>query len=104
MVAALFRALWRDGRDVGDADVLADIAGEVGLDRAMMRRLLDSDGDVEDIRARDTHARERGVTGVPTFVIANQHVLQGAQPTETWGKIIAELTSRIAELQQDGER
>lgn len=104
MVAALFRALWRDGRDVGDADVLADIAGEVGLDRAMMRRLLDGDGDVEDIRARDAHARERGVTGVPCFVIANQHVLQGAQPTETWGKIIEELTSRIAEMQRDAER
>ncbi len=104
MVAALFRALWRDGRDVGDADVLADIAGEVGLDRAMMRRLLDGDGDADDIRARDAHARERGVTGVPCFVIANQHVLQGAQPAETWGKIIEELTERIAELQQDAER
>ncbi len=104
MVAALFRALWRDGRDVGDADVLADIAGEVGLDRAMMRRLLEGDGDVEDIRARDAHARERGVTGVPTFVIANQHVLQGAQPTETWNEIIEELIGRIAERQQDAER
>lgn len=104
MVAALFRALWRDGRDVGDADVLADIAGEVGLDRAMMRRLLEGDGDVDDIRARDAHARERGVTGVPTFVIANQHVLQGAQPTETWNEIIEELIGRIAELQQDAER
>lgn len=104
MVAALFRALWRDGRDVGDADVLADIAGEVGLDRAMMRRLLEGDGDVDDIRARDAHARERGVTGVPTFVIANQHVLQGAQPTETWNEIIEELIGRIAERQQDAER
>ncbi|MGB3313584.1 MAG: DsbA family oxidoreductase [Albidovulum sp.] len=104
MVAALFRALWRDGRDVGDADVLADIAGEVGLDRAMMRRLLEGDGDAEDIRARDAHARERGVTGVPTFVIANQHVLQGAQPTETWGKVIEELTPQLAALQQDAER
>ncbi len=104
MVAALFRALWRDGRDVGDAGVLADIAGEVGLDRAMMRRLLDGDGDADDIRARDAHARERGVTGVPCFVITNQHVLQGAQPAETWGKIIEELTERIAELQQDAER
>lgn len=101
MVASLFRALWRDGRDVGDADVLADIAGEVGLDRAMMRRLLDGDGDVEEIRARDAHARERGVTGVPTFVIANQHVLQGAQPTETWAKIIEELSAQLAALQQD---
>ncbi len=101
MVSALFRALWRDGRDVGDADTLADIAGEIGLDREMMRRLLDSDGDVEDIRARDAHARERGVNAVPTFIIANQHVLQGAQPSETWGRIIEELNARIAELRKD---
>ena len=104
MVAALFRALWRDGRDVGDADVLAEIAGEVGLDRAMMRRLLDGDGDAEDIRARDAHARERGVSGVPCFVIANRHVLQGAQPTETWGRIIEDINRQLAEAAKGEDR
>ncbi|MCW3781122.1 DsbA family oxidoreductase [Defluviimonas salinarum] len=103
MVSALFRALWRDGRDVGDADTLADIAGEVGLDRDMMRRLLDGDGDVEEIRARIEHARERGVNAVPTFIIAERHVLQGAQPTATWGKIVEELSERIAELRRNSE-
>ncbi|MEZ5779665.1 MAG: DsbA family oxidoreductase [Paracoccaceae bacterium] len=97
MVSALFRALWRDGCDVGDRETLADIAGEVGLDREMMHRLLDGDGDVEDIRARDTHARTRGVNAVPTFIIANAHVLQGAQPTETWGNVIEDLAARLAE-------
>ncbi len=96
MVTVLFRALWRDGRDVGDAEVLADIAGEVGLDRAMMRRLLDGDGDADDIRARDAHARERGVNAVPTFIIANQHVLQGAQPPDIWGRIIEDINRQIA--------
>ncbi|SPH17808.1 hypothetical protein DEA8626_01335 [Defluviimonas aquaemixtae] len=96
MVAALFRALWRDGRDLGDADTLADIAGEVGLDREMIRRLLDSDGDADDIRTRDAHAREKGVSGVPTFVIANQHVVQGAQPTETWVRIIDDVAAQLA--------
>ena len=104
MVAALFRELWRDGRDVGDADVLAEIAGEVGLDRAMMRRLLDGDGDAEDIRARDAHARERGVSGVPCFVIANRHVLQGAQPAETWGRIIEDINRQLAEAAKGEDR
>ena len=43
----------------------------------MIERLLASDADAEDIRARDAHARERGVNGVPTFVIASQHVVVG---------------------------
>ncbi len=96
MVSALFRALWRDGRDVGDADTLAEIAGEVGLDRAVIRRLLAGESDVEDIRAREAHARARGVNAVPTFIIAGQHVLQGAQPAEAWGRIIEDINRQLA--------
>ncbi|MDH5528630.1 MAG: DsbA family oxidoreductase [Paracoccaceae bacterium] len=95
VVSALFRALWQEGRDIGDLQVLADVAEHSGLDRAMMLRLLEGDADREDISARDAHARERGVTGVPTFILANQHVLQGAQPSEVWGRIIEELTEQL---------
>ena len=95
-VSALFRAYFVEGRDIGDATTLADIAGAIGLDRAMTERLLGSDADAEDIRARDAHARERGVTGVPTFVIANQHVVVGAQPTELWLQVIDEIAAQIA--------
>ena len=91
MVSALFRAYFRDGRDIGDLAVLTDIAGAMGLDRAMTERLLSTDADVEDIRRRDEHARAHGVSGVPTFVIANQHVVPGAQPPELWAQVIGEL-------------
>ena len=91
VVAALFRAYFKEGRDIGDRDTLADIADGAGLDAAMIRRLLATDADEEDIRARDAHARERGVTGVPTFVIANQHVVPGAQPPELWVRLIDEI-------------
>ncbi|WP_149586865.1 DsbA family oxidoreductase [Tabrizicola flagellatus] len=94
VVAALMRAYWVDGRDIGDLPTLADIAGENGMDRAATLRLLQSDADADDIAARDADARHKGVTAVPTFLIAQHYVVSGAQPTETWGKVIVELTGR----------
>ncbi len=90
-VTRLFKAYFENGEDIGDKAVLLDIAEGVGLDRAMTERLLDGDADREDIRARDLHARERGVTGVPTFVLANTHVVTGAQPPELWNKVLDDL-------------
>ncbi|ATI42201.1 polyketide biosynthesis protein [Pacificitalea manganoxidans] len=96
VVDALFAAYFTENRDIGDPDTLADVADGAGLDAAMVRRLLQGDQDVEDIRARDAHGRERGLTGVPTFIIANTHVVPGAQPTDLWLKLIAEINEQIA--------
>jgi predicted DsbA family dithiol-disulfide isomerase len=94
VVTALMRAYWVEGRDIGDMDTLADIASENGMDRAATLRLLQSEADADDIQARDQDARQKGVNAVPTFLIAQQYVVSGAQPTETWDKVIAELTGR----------
>ncbi|MDZ4088734.1 MAG: DsbA family oxidoreductase [Tabrizicola sp.] len=94
VVDALMRAYWTEGRDIGDLPTLADIAGENGMDRAATLRLLQSDADADDIQARDQDARQKGVNAVPTFLIAQQYVVSGAQPPETWEKVIAELTGQ----------
>lgn len=91
VVSRLFKAYFEDGLDIGDREVLLDIAEGVGLDREMIARLMESDADADDIRARDAHARDRGVTGVPTFVVGNRHVVPGAQPPELWSQVIEEL-------------
>ena len=93
VVDALMRAYWVQGRDIGDLPTLADIAGENGMDREATLRLLQSDADADDIAARDADARHKGVTAVPTFLIAQQYVVSGAQPPETWGKVIEEITA-----------
>ncbi|WP_170759733.1 DsbA family oxidoreductase [Ruegeria lacuscaerulensis] len=94
VVDALFDAYFVQARDIGDHEVLADIADSVGMDAAVVLKLLNSDADRDDIRARDTHSRQMGVTSVPTFIVANQHAVPGAQPPEMWEKVIAEIMSQ----------
>ncbi|PRX37777.1 Predicted dithiol-disulfide isomerase, DsbA family [Meinhardsimonia xiamenensis] len=94
VVAGLFRAYFNEGRDISDHEVLADVADSAGLDAAMILRLLASDADVEEIRARDAWAREHGVRAVPTFVVGGRHAVPGAQPPELWLKVIDEITGR----------
>lgn len=91
VVSALMRAYWVEGRDIGNQGVLADIAAGCGMDRAVTVRLLASDADRDTVAAREAHARERGISAVPTFLIANEYVVSGAQPPEMWGKAISEM-------------
>lgn len=95
MVSRLFTAYFVEGRDIGDRTVLTEIAEGVGMDRAVVERLFETGADAKDIRARDIDAREKGVNAVPTFVIANQHVVPGAQPTDLWLKVIDEITDDL---------
>lgn len=97
VVSRLYKANFVDGLDIGDRSVLADIAEGTGMDREMVERLLASDADADDIRARDADARHKGVNAVPTFVIAGQHVVPGAQPTELWLNVIDELAAQQGE-------
>lgn len=93
VVSGLFRGYWRDGLDIGAAEVLADIAAASGMDRAVVLRLLASDADADDIQSRDEDARRKGVTAVPSFLIAQQYMVSGAQPPEVWAQVIDELVT-----------
>ena len=91
VVSSLFRAYFEEGRDIGDREVLGDIADACGLDASLVQRLLASDADRREIVEMDAAARGMGVTSVPTFVVAGQHAVPGAQPTDLWSRVIAEL-------------
>lgn len=94
-VSALFKAYFEEGRDIGSHDTLADIADGIDMDASVVLRLLQSDSDIEDIRARDAHSRQMGVNSVPTFIVAGKHAVPGAQPPELWIKVIGELMEQI---------
>ncbi len=106
VVSALFKAYFHDGRDIGDHDVLCGVAVEAGMDPdgVATRRQLRSDADRDLTRARDALARERGVTGVPTFVVGNRHVLPGAQPPDMWLRVIEDLSEDAGAVNVGRER
>ncbi|VDC31922.1 DsbA family oxidoreductase [Pseudogemmobacter humi] len=91
IVTALFRAYWDEGRDIGEHATLADIAADNGMERDAVLRLLASEADASDLIARDQDARQKGVTSVPTFLIARHYVVTGAQPPELWADVIKDL-------------
>ena len=100
VVDLLFKAYFADGRDIGDHEVLADIADAAEMDAAMVTRLLATDEDTQTLRDRDAHSRKMGVNSVPTFIVANQHAVPGAQPTETWVQIITDIQAQLEAAEQ----
>ncbi len=96
VVDALFQAYFVDAKDIGDHEVLADIAAACGMERDVTLRLLQGDTEVGEIRDRDAHSRKMGVSSVPTYIVANQHAVPGAQPPELWKQVIADIQSQLA--------
>ncbi|CAP13045.1 thioredoxin domain protein [Halobacterium salinarum R1] len=83
----VFAALWADDRDVGDADVLADIADGVGLDGEEIRTVVDDEAWRDRLRDEFADAREAGITGVPTFVY-DGHGARGAVPPSQLERLV----------------
>ncbi len=76
---ALYRAYFVEGRNLGDAEVLADIAGKVGLPGHAARIVVTERTFKDAVDADWEKARRYGITGVPSFVAGRSKVV-GAQP------------------------
>lgn len=83
LIDALYDAYFRDGRDIGNPNVLADIAAETGLDRDQVAVWLAGDKGEAETLAEMQWAADLGITGVPMFVFNGQFALSGAQPVPT---------------------
>ncbi|MDM7459543.1 MAG: DsbA family oxidoreductase, partial [Paracoccus sp. (in: a-proteobacteria)] len=83
----LMRAHWQDARDIGDHATLVAISEMAGMTKGLAARLLATDADRDVIDAREAHARQRGVSVAPTFILGDLHVVTGAQPAELWQNV-----------------
>ena len=84
---AIFAALWQDGRDIGDANVLAELADEVGVDADEIRSALDDETLRAEIEAEWTAAQRQGISGVPTLAY-DGYAARGAVPPEHLQRLV----------------
>ena len=88
VVEAVFAAHFADGRDIGDAEVLAAIAASCGLKPHAARAFLGSDAEVDSVHADNLRAHRLGINGVPCFVVAGNHAIAGAQEPEVLERLL----------------
>ena len=86
---ALYKAYFVDGRNIGDVEVLVDVAQSCGVPADDVRRALIDRTFKDAVDANWARARQYGITGVPSFVAGNQKLV-GAQPYEVLERLVGE--------------
>jgi predicted DsbA family dithiol-disulfide isomerase len=82
VIRSLFRALFVDGRDIGDPDQLIALAAAAGLEPGEVESFLSGSRGEREVVAGHRRAEALGVRGVPVFVIDHEYAITGAQPPE----------------------
>ena len=89
---ALFHAYFEEERNLGDTDVICDVAAAIGLDADELRRAIDDRRYADDVEQQLAWARAAGITGVPTVIFAEKFAVVGAQEYA----VVRDVASRVA--------
>ncbi|WMT38853.1 DsbA family oxidoreductase [Paenibacillus sp. D2_2] len=84
MMERLLSAYFTESKHVGDHDVLADLAAEVGLDAGEVKQMLAGDEYKEQVIGDQQEGARLGVQAVPFFVLNRKYAVRGAQPMEAF--------------------
>ena len=93
MKERLLDAYFVRGEHVGRIEDLADIAAELGFDRADVVRALTTDEFLADVRADQAQAIEYGIQGVPFFVIDGKYGVSGAQDATVFAQALTQVAA-----------
>jgi predicted DsbA family dithiol-disulfide isomerase len=91
---ALFETYFTKGESPGSHEVLARVAGEVGLDAAEAAEVLASGAYAEEVREQEAFFQRQGITAVPAIIINQRHLISGGQPPEVFEQALRQIASK----------
>jgi predicted DsbA family dithiol-disulfide isomerase len=95
MTQRLMELYFRDGGDLTLSETLVQAAADVGLDAHEIRARLATDEDVDLISAQAKEAADKGISGVPTFVLGGKYAISGAQPADQLARAIRQVSAEM---------
>lgn len=98
LVGVLFSLYFEQGQNIGEHEVLVSAATQVGMDGAVIARLLESDVDKKTVREEIDTANRMGVRGVPCYIIDQKYAVMGAQSAD----VLADAIRQAADGFQPG--
>ena len=87
--AAVFRAFFERGEDIGEPMLLTSLADALGLDGGALARALESREYEPGVLEDEREAAALGVNAVPAFVANRRAALSGVQTAENLRRLIA---------------
>lgn len=92
---SLFQAHFNHRRDIGQRDVLLDLAEENGLDRDGAAEALDDEALGRRVREEEAQAFDMNITGVPAMLVEGKFMIPGAQGAEVYVDALRRVAERI---------
>lgn len=100
MKERLLKAYFVDGEHVGRVEDLADLAAEIGLDRAEVVQVLTDETYLPDVKADVAQAEAYGINGVPFFVFNEKYGVSGAQDSAIFANVLEQVASEEASINE----
>ncbi len=81
---AFMKAYFEEGVDLSKKENLIAVAVKAGLTKEKVASWLDSDEGLAEVEMAEKINYQRGISGVPFYIINNKYGVSGAQPTEAF--------------------
>ena len=95
MIEDIFQSYFIRGEDIGDPTVLLDIAIKHNIDEDEFKNYLMNKENIEPLANEEIQARKMGINSVPTFIVNQRIVINGAQSVDNFELIFTKLLSKV---------
>jgi len=92
---AFMSAYFDQGIDLTRKENIIAVASSTGMNAARVASLLDSQEGILEVNQLEQQNHQRGISGVPFYIINNQYGISGAQPSDVFVNALKQIGSEI---------
>jgi predicted DsbA family dithiol-disulfide isomerase len=93
---AFMKAYFEEGVDLTKKENIISVATSAGLDAERITSLLDSKEGLPEVNQLEQQNYQRGISGVPFYIINNQYGISGAQPVDVFNQALQQIGSEVS--------